>query len=94
MLGTVVDVVLLAAETVEGIVIPVSALVDDGGVDVVYVQLSGERFARQAVRVVERQGELALVEGLAPGQRLVTRGGTAVRRSSLIGSGDAHGHVH
>jgi RND family efflux transporter MFP subunit len=94
VLGTVVDVVLLAAATVEGIVVPASALVDDGGVPVVYLQLSGERFARQAVRVVERQGEWALVEGLVPGQRLVTRGGAAVRRSSMMGSGDSHGHVH
>ena len=94
VLGTVVDVELLAAETVEGVVVPASALVDDGGVAVVYLQLSGERFARQAVRVVERQGDRALVEGLVPGQRLVTRGGSAVRRSSLMGSGDSHGHVH
>jgi hypothetical protein len=61
---------------------------------VVYLQLSGESFVRQEVHVQERQGELLLVEHLDPGQRLVTRGGDAIRRSSLMASGEAHGHVH
>ena len=30
--------------------------VDDGGVDVVYVQLDGESFARREIRVLVRQG--------------------------------------
>ncbi len=94
VLGTSVEARLLLAGEVEGVVVPASALVDDGGVAVVYLQLSGERFARQPVRVVERQGERALVDGLFPGQRLVTAGGEAIRRSSLMASGEAHGHVH
>jgi len=94
VLGTLADARILLAGAVEGIVVPTSALVDDGGVTVVYLQLSGERFARQPVRVVERQGERALVEGLIAGQRLVTVGGEAIRRSSLMAGGEAHGHVH
>lgn len=85
----------LLAESREGLVIPASSLVDDGGVPVVYLQLSGERFVRQVVDVVERQGDRVLVEGLAPGQRLVSRGGESIRRSSLLASGGGdHGHVH
>jgi len=94
MLGTLADARILLAGEVEGIVVPTSALVDDGGVTVVYLQLSGESFARQPVRVVERQGERALVEGLIAGQRLVTAGGEAIRRASLMAGGEAHGHVH
>jgi hypothetical protein len=90
----VVDAQLLLAEEEEGIVVPAGALVDDGGVPVVYLQLSGERFARQPVEVVERQGGQVRVGGLLPGQRLVTRGGDAIRRSSLLTSGASHGHVH
>jgi membrane fusion protein, heavy metal efflux system len=92
--GATPGVRLLLDERVEGIVVPASALVDDGGVPVVYLQLSGERFARQPVHVLAREGARVLVEQLAPGQRLVTRGGEAIRRSSLLASGDAHGHVH
>lgn len=94
ILGTSAQAQVLLAETTPGIVVPASALVDDGGVAVVYLQLSGESFARQEVHVVERQGDRLLVDRLVPGQRLVDRGGEAIRRSSLMASGEAHGHVH
>ncbi|HET9481670.1 MAG TPA: efflux RND transporter periplasmic adaptor subunit, partial [Candidatus Polarisedimenticolia bacterium] len=77
-----------------GIVIPASALIDDSGVIVAYLQIEGESFARREVRVLVRQGEQALVEGLRPGERLVTVGGGAIRRSSLLSSGAPEGHVH
>lgn len=94
VLGTSLEGQVLSTVEREGLVIPSSALVDDGGVAVVYLQLSGESFIRQEVHVLERQGDRLLVERLIPGQRLVTRGGEAIRRSSLMASGEAHGHVH
>ena len=93
-LGSTVAAQVLMAGEESGIVVPASALVDDGGVPVVFLQLSGEDFQRQTVTVLGRQGDQALVAGLTPGQRLVTRGGDAIRRSSLMASGEAHGHVH
>jgi hypothetical protein len=60
----------------------------------VYLQLAGESFVREEVTVAARQGERALVEGLVPGQRLVIRGGDAVRRATLTAGGAAEGHVH
>ena len=93
-LGSTVAAQVLMAGEESGIVVPASALVDDGGVPVVFLQLSGEDFQRQTVTVLGRQGDQVLVGGLAPGQRLVTRGGDAIRRSSLMASGEAHGHVH
>ncbi|HVR30993.1 MAG TPA: efflux RND transporter periplasmic adaptor subunit [Thermoanaerobaculia bacterium] len=94
ILGTTVDAQVLLRSDLEGIVVPITAVIDDGGVAVAYLQLSGERFARQPIEVVSRQGELALVEGLVAGQRLVIRGGDAIRRASLLASGAAEGHVH
>jgi RND family efflux transporter MFP subunit len=93
-LGTTAEAQVLSAVPREGIVIPSTALVDDGGVPVVYLQLSGESFVRQEVTVLERQGDRILVDHLVPGQRLVTRGGDAIRRASLMTSGEAQGHVH
>ncbi|MXW00884.1 MAG: efflux RND transporter periplasmic adaptor subunit [Holophagales bacterium] len=93
-LGSTVGAQVLMAGEESGIVVPASALVDDGGVPVVFLQLSGEDFQRQTVTVLGRQGDRVLVAGLTPGQRLVTRGGDAIRRSSLMASGEAHGHVH
>ncbi len=93
-LGSTVAAQILLDEEETGIVVPESALIDDGGVPIVFLQLSGESFVRQRVTVLERQGDRARVERLAPGQRLVTRGGDAIRRSSLMASGEAEGHVH
>ena len=58
--------VLLTAED-EGVVVPTSALVDDGGQTVVFLQLGGETFVRQPVEVEARQGDRALVAGLVSG---------------------------
>jgi len=94
VLGTTVQAQILLSAARPGVVIPSSARVDDGGVPVVYLQLTGESFARQEIQVLERLGDRLLVDGLVPGQRLVTRGGDAVRRSSLLASGQSPGHVH
>ena len=94
ILGTSAQAQVLLSDALPGIVVPTSALVDDGGVPVVYLQLSGESFARQEVDVLERQGDRLLVDRLVAGQRLVDSGGEAIRRSSLMTSGEAHGHVH
>ena len=73
---------------------PSTALVDDGGVSVVYVQVEGESFARQEVRVTANQGASLAVEGLPMWCRVVTRGGAAIRRAALLRSGPPEGHVH
>lgn len=93
-LGSAVEAELRLAGERRGIVVPLSALLDDSGTTVAYVQLEGESFARREVRVLGRLGGDALVEGLRPGERLVTRGGGAVRRSSLLSAGAPEGHVH
>jgi len=93
-IGSGVEADLLLGGAKRGIVIPTSALVDDAGVLVAYVQLEGESFARREVKVLARQGDRALVEGLRPGERLVITGGGAIRRAALLSSGAPEGHVH
>lgn len=93
-LGSSVEAELLLSGEKRGIVVPLSALLDDSGTTVAYVQLEGESFARREVRVLARLGSEALIEGLRPGERLVTRGAGAVRRASLLSSGAPEGHVH
>ena len=70
------------------------ALVDDGGISVVYLQLSGEEFLRQPVEVLATESSQLLVDGLEVGQLLVARGGDSIRRASLMSSGEVEGHVH
>ncbi len=95
-LHAMVEAELLFSDSVEGVVIPVSALVDDAGSFVVYRQLSGERFARTPVHIVHRTGDRILVTGLEPGTRVVTQGAQTLRRAEMVGSGSFqdHGHSH
>lgn len=93
-LGSAVEAELLLSGEKHGIVVPLGALIDDSGTTVAYVQLEGESFARRPVRVLARLGNEALVEGLRPGERLVTQGAGAVRRASLLSAGAPEGHVH
>jgi membrane fusion protein (multidrug efflux system) len=93
-LGGRVDVDILLAEELRGTVIPSSALVDDGGVPVVYTQSSGEEFLRRPVSVLTNEGDNLLVEGVAPGERLVVIGGNTIRRAGMLSSGAPAGHVH
>lgn len=93
-LGSAVEAELLLAGERHGVVAPLSALLDDSGTTVAYVQLEGESFARREVRVLSRLGNHALVEGLKPGERLVIQGAGAVRRASLLSAGAPEGHVH
>jgi len=79
---------------IEGVVLPRTAVIDDAGVSVVYVQLGGESFSRREVVVRHRQGERVLVDNVLPGERVVTLGGAAIRRASLLASGSVEGHVH
>jgi cobalt-zinc-cadmium efflux system membrane fusion protein len=93
-LGARLEAEILLEDALRGVVVPASSIVDDAGVAVVYVQLEGEAFARREVVVRLRQGASALVEGLTPGERLVTTGASAIRRTELLASGSIEGHVH
>lgn len=92
--GTAVEAEVLLPQEVEGVVVPASAVVDDGGVPVIYVQIEGESFVRQEVVIAGTQGDSVVVEGLPVGARIVTRGGAAIRRAALVRSGPPEGHVH
>ena len=92
--GLLATVQILLPGSIEGLVVPDSAVIDDAGVSVIYVQLDGETFARREVEVRYRQGELVLVDGVLPGERITTVGGGAIRRASLLASGSVEGHIH
>ena len=64
------------------------------GMPDVYVQLDGETFVRREVGILLRWGERVLVDGLTEGERLVTLGGAAIRRATLMTGAEDHGHVH
>ncbi len=93
-IGSIVEAELVLPGERPGIVAPDMTLVDDGGTAVVYIQLSGESFARREVRVLGREGSDVLLDGVREGERLVEMGGEAIRRATLLSSGAPEGHVH
>ncbi len=93
--GQSVTVRLFTGEKQRGLAVPEGAIVDDAGQQIVFVQVSGESFARRAVRLGAREGDLVQVlDGLKPGERVVTRGAYLVRLAALSPQVPAHGHVH
>ena len=93
--GQAVTLHLLLDATPNRPVIPASALVDDAGRPIVFVQREGETFERRAVTVSARSGDFVQVTaGVKPGERVVTKGAYLVRLASLSTTVPAHGHVH
>ena len=75
--------------------IPRSAVIDDGGLDVVYVQTGGEAFVRRSVRLGIHDGGLVeVVSGVAPGERVVSEGAYFVKLAASGGEEIGHGHAH
>lgn len=76
-------------------IVPESALIDDGGRPIVFVQLAGETFQRKPVRLGLREsGNVQVLEGVFPGERVVTKGAHLVRLSAMSSQVPAHGHAH
>ncbi len=77
------------------VVVPETALVDDGGRPVVFIQRTGEAFVRRPVDVGYRESGMAeITSGVQPGDRIVTQGAYLIRLSALSTQIPAHGHVH
>jgi RND family efflux transporter MFP subunit len=75
--------------------VPESAVIDDAGRPVVFVQKGGETFQRRPVKLgVRNSGLVQVLEGVSPGDRVVTRGAYLIRLSTMSSAVPAHGHVH
>lgn len=90
-----VTIRLFLSGATKGTTIPEAALVDDGGRPIIFIQRAGESFVRRPVELGRRQGGVVeITSGVAPGDRIVTRGAYLIRLSSLSSQIPAHGHVH
>ncbi|MBA3345189.1 MAG: efflux RND transporter periplasmic adaptor subunit [Gemmatimonadales bacterium] len=94
-IGMNAQVAVGTGRQVDGVVIPSSAVLDEDGRPVVYVQPEGERFEKRAIEVGGTSGDRTLVRaGLEAGERVVTGAAYQVRLASLSTSVPAHGHEH
>lgn len=86
---------LRTGNATQRLTIPAGAILNEGGQDVVYVQTGGETFQRRAVSVLMRSGDRVAVEGqLKAGERVVSRGASAVRAAAATPGAFGHGHAH
>lgn len=81
--------------TRQALAVPASAVIDEGGQTVVYVQVEGEAFERRPVATGLRSGALITVTGdLKPGERVVSVGAAAVRAAGQSPAAFGEGHAH
>jgi membrane fusion protein, heavy metal efflux system len=93
--GMNAQVAVGAGREVEGVVIPTSAILDEDGRPVAYMQLEGERFEKRELTLGGTNSERTLVlSGVKDGERVVTGAAYQVRLASLSTSVPAHGHEH
>jgi len=79
----------------DAIVVPVSALVEEDGNAIAFVQVSGETFERRDLTLGLRTAEFVQVlAGLSSGERVVTKGAYPIRLASVSSVIPAHGHAH
>jgi RND family efflux transporter MFP subunit len=76
-------------------VIPETAMIDDAGRPVAFVQKGGETFVRRPVKLgIRNSGMVQVLEGIHSGDRVVTKGAYLIRLSTMSSAVPAHGHVH
>ncbi|HEX9755181.1 MAG TPA: efflux RND transporter periplasmic adaptor subunit [Gemmatimonadales bacterium] len=80
---------------IRGVMVPSSAILDEDGRPVCYVQATGERFEKRELTLGANDGTNAVVlSGLRSGERVVTGAAYHVRLASLSTSVPAEGHAH
>lgn len=79
----------------QSLVVPASAVLDDGGLPVVFVMRDGESFERRPVRTGLRDGPwVAIDAGVVAGERVVSAGAYQVRLAATAPAAMGHGHAH
>lgn len=82
-------------ERLSGVVLPASAVLEEDGRPIAYVQAEGEAFEKRELQVGGREGDRVLVtSGIRAGERVVTGAAYQVRLASLSTAAPAHGHEH
>jgi cobalt-zinc-cadmium efflux system membrane fusion protein len=93
--GAIARAAVHTGERVSGVVIPTSAVLDEDGRSIAYVQVEGERFEKRSLTVGGSEGGRTVVlSGIAEGERVVSGAAYQVRLASLSTAVPEHGHEH
>lgn len=94
-IGNFAKAVIATGAPKKGLAVPESAIVEDAGKSIVFVMVEGEAFERRPVRLgIRSNGWVEVLEGVAAGDHVVTKGAYEIKLQSSAGSVPAHGHVH
>ena len=94
-IGQFASLTVAAGEPVTALAVPASALLQEGGQWIAYVQAEGESFERRVVRTgIQSRGWVEVRGGLEQGERVVTTGAYDVKLAASAGGAPAHGHSH
>jgi RND family efflux transporter MFP subunit len=94
-LGTLGRLNVRTGQKVDALAAPRSAVLFEENRSVVYVQQGGETFERRFVEEgIEDQEWVEILEGLEPGERIVTVGSYDVALAARSSELPEHGHVH
>ena len=93
--GMQVQARLYTGRSAKGVGIPATALIDDAGQTVVFIQKEGESFERRMVETGPRDGDwVAIKSGIATGERVVSKGAYQLRLAASKPAAMGHGHAH
>lgn len=93
--GTLLEAYLQTQATQVIHAIPKSAILEEMGSYVVFVQVGGESFEKRVVQLGKTDGILVeILAGVQLGERVVTKGVNRVKLASMASDAPAHGHVH
>lgn len=94
-IGMTLTLYLETARAEDAVAIPPSALVDEEGRYVAFVQVAGETYEKRDLTLGVRDTDyVQIVKGLSEGERVVTQGAYAIRLASVSTAIPAHGHSH
>jgi len=75
--------------------VPVDALLEEQGSYYLFVQLTGESFTKRVVKPGENDGKkIEILEGIKPGERVVTKGAILLKASTTVTAVAGDGHHH
>ncbi len=93
--GAFAECYLITSQREECLVVPETALIEEQGSYYVYVQVTGESYAKTPVRIGDSDGlSTEVISGLDGGERVVTRGAMLVKSASMVTVEAGHDHSH
>lgn len=93
--GSYVEVYLLTTPMEQVISVPVSALIEELGINSVYIRLDEECYEKREVVLGANNGErVQIMSGLKAGEKVVVRGAYQIKLSSASNAIPAHSHHH